>query len=273
MFRAAPNWRVASGAAELFVGAAGAGGHYSLPMSEVLDMAAVAALVGDPARANILCALLDGRALTASELAYAAHVTPQTASGHLGKLSAAKLLIPAQQGRHRYYRLAGAHVAAMLESISAVAAIAPPRLRSIRIDDTMRKARMCYDHIAGELGVTLADSLQQHHHIELADDGGVVTETGEAFFHKLGIDLSAARGTRRAFCRPCVDWSERRAHLAGAVGAAIAQRLMDLHWISRKRDTRALNITPIGWSKIEQSFGCSLHDHAPRPALRLVAGG
>src|SRR6478609_3295440 len=128
-------------------------------MSEVLDIAAVAALVGDPARANILCALLDGRALTASELAYAAHVTPQTASGHLGKLAAASLISAAQQGRHRYFRLAGPH-------------IAPTRLRPIRIDDTMRKARMCYDHIAGELGVALADSLQQYHHIELADDGG-----------------------------------------------------------------------------------------------------
>src|SRR5215470_12346676 len=149
--------------------------RYSARMSEVLDMAAIAALVGDPARANILTALLDGRALTASELAYAAHVTPQTASGHLGKLAAASLISAAQQGRHRYFRLAGTHIAQMLESISAVAAIAPPRLRPIRIDETMRKARMCYDHIAGELGVALADALQQHRHIELADDGGVVT--------------------------------------------------------------------------------------------------
>jgi DNA-binding transcriptional ArsR family regulator len=238
-------------------------------MSEVLDLAAVAALVGDPARANMLCALLDGRALTASELAYAAHITPQTASGHLGKLTGASLISAAQQGRHRYFRLAGPHVAQMLESISAVAAIAPPRLRPIRIDETMRKARMCYDHIAGELGVALADALQAHHHIELGDDGGLVTETGETFFHRLGVDLSAARGSRRAFCRPCVDWSERRAHIAGAVGAALARRLIDLRWVSRKRDSRALSITPIGWSKIEQTFGCSLHDHA----LRLVAGG
>lgn len=236
-------------------------------------MAAVAALVGDPARANILCALLDGRALTASELAYAAHVTPQTASGHLGKLAAANLISAAQQGRHRYFRLAGPHVARMMESISAVAAIAPPRLRPIRIDGTMRKARMCYDHIAGQLGVALADSLQAQRHIELADDGGVVTEAGEAFFRKLGIDLTAARGSRRAFCRPCVDWSERRAHLAGAVGAALARRLMELRWISRKRDSRALTITPIGWGKIAETFGCALHDHAPTPALRLVAGG
>src|SRR5262245_11865412 len=113
--------------------------RYIARMSQVLDMAAIAALVGDPARANILVALLDGRALTASELAYAAHVTPQTASGHLSKLARAHLIVPAQQGRHRYFKLAGRHVAAMLESISEVAAVAPPRLRPIRIDDTMRQ--------------------------------------------------------------------------------------------------------------------------------------
>src|SRR5215210_4249166 len=137
-----------SAAAEALARAARAPPRYSLPMSEVLDMAAIAALIGDPARANILCALLDGRALTASELAYAAHVTPQTASGHLGKLARASLIVPAQQGRHRYFKLAGAHVAAMIESISAVTAIAPPRVRPIRIDGTMRQARMCYDHVA-----------------------------------------------------------------------------------------------------------------------------
>jgi hypothetical protein len=217
---------------------------------------------------------MDGRALTASELAYAAHVTPQTASGHLGKLSAANLIVLAQQGRHRYFRLAGAHVAAMLESISAVAAIAPPRLRPIRIDDGMRNARMCYDHIAGRLGVTLADALSTQQHIEFADDGGVVTPSGEAFFAKFGIDLSASRKNRRVFCRPCVDWSERRPHLAGAVGALLASRLMDLNWIKRKRDTRALTITPVGWSNIERTFDCSLQDHTAnaRPALRVVAG-
>jgi DNA-binding transcriptional ArsR family regulator len=243
-------------------------------MSEVLDMAAIAALVGDPARANILCALLDGRALTASELAYAAHITPQTASGHLGKLAKANLIVPAQQGRHRYFRLAGAHVGRMLESISAVAAISPPRLRPIRIDETMRNARMCYDHLAGRLGVTLADALSEQQHIEFSDDGGVVTPSGEAFFARFGIDLSSARKNKRLFCRPCLDWSERRTHLAGAVGAAIADRLMDLNWIKRKRDSRAITVTPIGWSKIEQTFSCSLHDHTvhKRQELRLVAG-
>lgn len=264
----------ATGRAEAFHRAEPHPLRYVQPMSEVLDMASIAALVGDPARANILCALMDGRALTASELAYAAHVTPQTASGHLGKLTAARLVIPAQQGRHRYYRLAGRSVAAMLESISEVAAVAQPRLRPIRIDDTMRNARMCYDHIAGRLGVTLADALSAQQHIEFADDGGLVTPSGEVFFAKLGIDLSASRKNRRVFCRPCVDWSERRPHLAGAVGAALANRLVDLSWIKRKRDTRALTITPVGWSNIERTFDCSLHDHTAntRPALRVVAG-
>src|SRR6476660_2935296 len=236
----------ASAGAETLRRAARDGPRYSARMSQVLDLAAIAALVGDPARANILTALLDGRALTASELAYAAHVTPQTASGHLGKLAKARLIEPAQQGRHRYFKLAGRHVAAMLESISEVAAVAPPRLRPIRIDDTMRQARMCYDHIAGQLGVVLADALSEHGHVEFADDGGIVTPSGEAFFAKVGVDLSSARTSRRVFCRPCIDWSERRAHLAGSVGVALAERLMHLRWIARTRDTRALTITPIG---------------------------
>jgi DNA-binding transcriptional ArsR family regulator len=152
---------------------------YDLPMSEVLDMAAVAALVGDPARANILCALMDGRAFTAGELAYAAHVSPQTASGHLGKLKGAQLIVSSPQGRHRYYRLAGPHVAAMLESIMAVAAVAPPRCRPIRIDHDMRNARLCYDHVAGRLGVGLADALRARDHLELSHDGAALTASGE----------------------------------------------------------------------------------------------
>lgn len=244
-------------------------------MSEVLDMAAIAALVGDPARANILCALLDGRALTASELAYAAHVSPQTASGHLGKLAAARLIVAVQQGRHRYYHLAGKHVAQMIESITAVAAIAPPRLRPVRISDDMRSARMCYDHIAGRLGVTLADALQAQQHLEFADDGGVLTPSGEDFLRTLGIDVEGLRQSKRVFCRPCLDWSERRPHLAGSVGAALARRLMDLRWVTRMRDTRALTVTPLGRQKIELAFRCSLHEDArARPAapLRLVSG-
>jgi DNA-binding transcriptional ArsR family regulator len=234
-------------------------------MTEVLDMAAVAALVGDPARANILCALLDGRALTAGELAYAAHVSPQTASGHLAKLALARLLASTQQGRHRYFRLAGPHVATMLESIMAVAAIAPPRCRPIRVEERLRMARMCYDHIAGRLGVSLADALQSRDHIEFTNDGGALTVAGETFLQDIGIDLAKARQGRRVFCRPCLDWSERRPHLAGAVGAALAQRLLDLGWIKRVRDSRALIVTPLGLQELERVFGVSLPEPQAAP--------
>ena len=246
--------------------------RYIRRMSEVLDIAAIAALVGDPARANMLCALLDGRALTASELAYAAHITPQTASGHLGKLAKASLIVPAQQGRHRYYRLAGVHVAAMMESISAVSAIAPPRLKPIRIDDKMREARMCYDHIAGRLGVTLADALRAQHHVEFADDGGVVTPSGEAFF---AGSASISRPRARAGACSAVPASTGASGVRTSPARSephLANRLMELRWIARRRDTRALAITPIGWSNIERTFGCSLHDHTvhERPVLRVV---
>jgi DNA-binding transcriptional ArsR family regulator len=245
---------------------------YSPRMSEVIDMAAVAALVGDPARANILCALLDGRALTAGELAYAAHVSPQTASGHLGKLAGARLIVSTPQGRHRYYRLAGPHVATMLESIMAVAAIAPPRCRPIRIDDDMRNARLCYDHVAGRLGVGLAEALRARGHLELGHDGGALTVSGEVFLHEFGIDVEGARHSRRIFCRPCIDWSERRPHLAGAVGAALAQRLLALGWIVRVRDGRTLVITPMVRRNLERTFGVLLREiRGARPLVAVPA--
>jgi DNA-binding transcriptional ArsR family regulator len=239
-------------------------------MSEVLDLAAIAALVGDPARANILCALLDGRALTAGELAYAAHVSPQTASGHLGKLAAAQLIMSSPQGRHRYYYLAGSHVAAMLEGIMAVAAVAPPRCRPVRINEDMRTARMCYDHIAGRLGVGLTDALCARNHVEFGDDGGALTAAGEAFLRDFGIDVEGARHNRRIFCRPCIDWSERRPHLAGAVGAALAKRLFALGWITRVRDGRALVITPLGSRKLDQTFGVELPERTKARALAAM---
>jgi DNA-binding transcriptional ArsR family regulator len=241
-------------------------------MSEVLDLAAIAALVGDPARANILCALLDGRALTAGELAYAAHVSPQTASGHLGKLAAAQLITSSPQGRHRYYYLAGPHVAAMLESIMAVAAIAPPRCRPVRINEDMRTARMCYDHIAGRLGVGLTDALCARNHVEFGDDGGALTAAGETFLRDFGIDVEGARHSRRIFCRPCIDWSERRPHLAGAVGAALAKRLFALGWITRVRDGRALVITPLGRRNLQQTFSVQLPERTlVRPLAAVPA--
>ena len=203
--------------------------------------------------------MLDGRALTAGELAYAAGVTPQTASGHLTKLHDAKLLDLFKQGRHRYYRLAGAHVGQMLESIMNVALLGPPRYRPrSKLDDQFRKARTCYDHIAGQLGVGLADQLIGHEHVILGDEAGEVTEAGSAFLGKLGIDLSAARTRRRVFCRPCLDWTERRPHIGGAVGAALANRFFDLKWIERVRNGRALLITPAGRRGLLEVFDLSV---------------
>ncbi|MBX6366722.1 MAG: winged helix-turn-helix transcriptional regulator [Rhodospirillales bacterium] len=220
-------------------------------MRDGVQLAEVAALVGDPARAHILAALLDGRALTAGELAYAASVSPQTASGHLAKLAEGRLVEVARQGRHRYYRLAGAAVAQMLESIMAVAADSPPRYRpASKVDAAMRTARTCYDHLAGRLGVGLADALTARGHVVLGEDGGEVTEAGAAFLAELGVALAGPKRTRRPLCRACPDWTERRPHLAGRVGAALAARCFDLGWIERRRDSRALTITRAG----EQGF-------------------
>ena len=224
-------------------------------MSNAPRIAEVAALVGDPARANILCALLGGRALTATELAYAAGVTPQTTSGHLAKLAGALLLVPMKQGRHRYYRLAGPHVGQMLEGIMKVAISGPPRFQPrTPADDKLRHARTCYDHIAGVLGVGLAERLTKCEHIVLGDEAGEVTPAGAEFFARLGVDLTAARSKRRLFCRPCLDWTERRPHLGGAVGAALANRCFELKWIERVRGTRALSITPAGRRGLLEHF-------------------
>jgi DNA-binding transcriptional ArsR family regulator len=223
------------------------------------QMAEVAALVGDPARANILCALLDGRALTATELAFAAGVSPQTTSGHLAKLHSAQLIALCKQGRHRYYRLAGAHVGQMLESIMTVAMVGPQRYQPrAKADDQVRHARTCYDHLAGRLGVGIADCLVARDFVILGNEAGEVTEPGAAFLERIGVDLSEARAKRRVFCRPCVDWTERRPHIGGAVGAALATRCFELKWIERPRDGRAVIITPAGHQALAEVFDLSL---------------
>jgi len=231
----------------------------------------IAALVGNPARANILMALTDGRALTATELAYAAHVSPQTTSEHLARLREANLLALTKQGRHSYFRLASPKIARMLESIMVVAADGPQRYRPRwNGDDQLRTARTCYDHIAGRLGVALADALTRRKHIVLTEDGGMVTRAGEKFLAGFGIDLDEAREGRRTFCRPCLDWSERRPHLAGALGAAVADRCFELGWVARLRDTRALKISTRGERGLMDVFGISLN--AEQPGTRSLDG-
>ena len=228
-------------------------------MGEVAQLAEIASLVGDPARANILSVLMDGRAHTASELAYLAHVAAPTASGHLAKLREARLIALARQGRHHYYRLASQEVARMIEAIGAVAAAAPPRRITLsRHAAAVREARTCYDHLAGRVAVAMADGLVAQGAIVLGEDGGEVTDAGADFFARFGVDLTAARTRRRAFCRPCLDWTERRPHIGGAVGAALAQRCLDLRWVARVRDHRALTITPAGRRGFQEFFALAV---------------
>ncbi|HWE76704.1 MAG TPA: helix-turn-helix transcriptional regulator [Stellaceae bacterium] len=236
------------------------------------DLALVASLIGDTTRANILAALLDGRALTASELAYFAHVSPQTASGHLAKLTDGQLLTILRQGRNRYYRLATPLVAQMLEGIMAVAAHGPQRHRpASKADDAMRMARTCYDHFAGKLGVGLADNLIERGYLVLTPEAGEVTEDGARFLADFGLDLAALRSKRRVLCRPCLDWTERRLHLGGTVGAALAKRCFDLSWIARMRDSRAVAVTPLGARGLAEIFGLSLEEEAAPAAVRQRA--
>jgi DNA-binding transcriptional ArsR family regulator len=228
-------------------------------MSIAPQIAEVAALVGDPARANILCALLGGSAITAAELAFAAHVSPQTASEHLAKLLSARLVVVMKQGRHRYYRLAGPHVGQMLESITNVALAGPPRFQPrSKADDVMRLARTCYDHLAGVLGVGIADRLIERAFVVLGDEAGEVTADGAGFLAELGVDLTAARTKRRVFCRPCLDWTERRSHIGGAVGAAIASRCFELGWIARVGGSRAVTVTPAGRRGLMGALGLAV---------------
>lgn len=221
-----------------------------------VSLAEIGALVGDVARANMLNALLGGRALTAGELAWVARVTAQTASGHLARLAAARLVAVEKQGRHRYYRLASPAIAQMLESIAVAAMQAPPRYRpASKIDDALRDARTCYDHLAGRLGVALTDVLAERRHLVFSQEGGIVTAAGKRFFAEFGVDLARAQSQQRCFCRLCLDWSERRPHLAGAVGAALAKRCFDLDWVARARDSRAVAVTGAGQAGFAATFG------------------
>jgi DNA-binding transcriptional ArsR family regulator len=233
-------------------------------------VAEIAALVGNPARANILMALIDGRALTASELSYVAGVSPQTTSEHLAMLREANLLSMTKQGRHCYFRLGSPQVARMIESIMVVAVDAPQRYRPRwNGGEQLRTARTCYDHIAGRLGVALTDALSRHEHIVLSEDGGMVTRTGEKFLADFGVHLDDVRRGRRTFCRPCVDWSERRLHLAGALGAALAGRCLELGWVARLRGSRALKISAAGENGFRELFGITLSAEET-PLLRRV---
>jgi DNA-binding transcriptional ArsR family regulator len=230
------------------------------------SMAQVAALVGDPARASMLQALMDGRALTATELAGAAGVAPQTASGHLAQLAGAGLVTVARQGRHRYHRLATPLVARMLESVMLVAASTAAPARTGPSDPRLRLARTCYDHIAGRLGVALADAMAAERWIEIEDDAGLITPEGLTRLAALGIDVTSPSSRNRKampLCRPCLDWSERRPHLAGRLGAALCAHGLDRGWIRKRAGSRALDITPEGRRAYHEVFRVEALDAGP----------
>ena len=235
-------------------------------LSNTAKFAEIAALAGDPARAGILHALLDGRALTAGELARVAGITPQTASGHLAQMIKAGLLTVVKQGRHRYHRLASPSVAQMMEGIMQVAmgtgSLRTPVVVGPR-DTALRTARVCYDHLAGRLGVALADALVAGGHLELEQDAGLITESGVALLDRIGFDVEdmvarTGKRSKRPFCRPCLDWSERRLHLAGALGAALCMHFLARNWIRRADGTRAVTITPKGQQGFRETFGLRL---------------
>jgi DNA-binding transcriptional ArsR family regulator len=223
-------------------------------MDQEPDIEGFARTLGDPTRMKMLILLMEGRALTAKELAYGAGVEPATATAHLKRLLDDRLIAVAVQGRHKYVRLASPDVAQLIELMLAVAPRVALRRPQPRVEEKLRQARMCYDHLAGELGIGLADALVKQGLLRKEADAFAVTKRGAAWFAGLGIDLDAIRGKRRKFAAPCLDWSERRDHLGGALGAALAERLLDLGWIARKRNSRAVSLTEAGMRRLAEHF-------------------
>jgi DNA-binding transcriptional ArsR family regulator len=224
-------------------------------MKDGPNIVGIAALIGDHARAEILTALTGGQALTATELAGVAGVTKQTVSAHLAKLLDAQLVAVESQGRHRYFRLDDQDVAQLLESLMGVAyRTGAVRLRASPREPALRKARVCYDHLAGELGVLVFDGLEQRRFLRTGGEGLQLTGNGQRFFAGLGIDVEALVSRRRPLCRACLDWSVRRHHLAGALGAALLDRCFELGWARRAKDSRVVNFSRSGEQALRERF-------------------
>lgn len=224
-------------------------------MREGPDISGTAALIGDPARANMLAALMGGRALTATELAAEAGVSAPTASEHLKKLAAGGLVAVRPQGRHRYFALAGPEAAGLVEALMGFAATrGGARFRPGPRDPALRAARVCYNHLAGEAGVQLYDSLRARGFVTLGAEGLRLSPAGESFVAGLGLDLAALKAQRPALCRECLDWSERRSHLAGSLGRALYDRMQALGWIERLGDSRAVRFRGTGRRAFDAAF-------------------
>jgi DNA-binding transcriptional ArsR family regulator len=216
-------------------------------------LAGVAGTIAEPARARMLCCLMDGHARTNTELAVVGEVSPSTASVHLAKLKEQQLVQVLAQGKHRYYSLAGPEVAAALEALMRVAGLPRPQFVP-STPDRLRHARTCYDHMAGTVAVGMHDYMEQHRWLETDDSGYRLSEAGAAELAQLGLDAEKVRKSRRRFACACLDWSERRPHLGGALGAELMSVLLRKGWIERDLDSRALAITRDGKRHFKRVF-------------------
>jgi DNA-binding transcriptional ArsR family regulator len=224
-----------------------------------VDVAAAAGLFADRTRADLVAALLDGRALTAGELARTTDVSAATASTHLRRLLDAGVLAVEAQGRHRYYRLIDERAANAFESLAALAPVRPVRsLRQSRVAVEMRVARTCYDHLAGQVAVLLADRCVETGVVTMGEHGFALGDHGTERLTAFGLDLDELRRARRSFAHPCLDWSERRHHVAGALGAAMLSRMVELGWLTRRAHHRAVRVEPAGRRGLLEVFGCDL---------------
>lgn len=220
------------------------------------NVAKVAALIGDSVRAKMLFALLDGRELTASELAFRGEASPQAASAHLAKLVDGGLISARNAGRQRLFRLASPEIAHAIEVLASIAPVTPvTSLNQHTAMQRLRRARSCYDHLAGRLGVAVTDALTERRLLAAGDDVFAITRNGESFFADIGVDLVALRASRRHFARACMDWTERRHHVAGALGAALLERFVTNGWLLRNQRDRSLEITTEGHLHLKNAFG------------------
>lgn len=222
-------------------------------------VARMAALIADPARAAMLLHLLDGRPRPAGELALRANVSAQAASGHLARLRAASLVSVESNGRHRYYRLVRRDVAAAVESLLALGAVDLPLAFELRDDEqSLKTARTCYDHLAGRLAITLTTRLLSLGVVSRRGRDYIVSRRGHTWLEEFGVDVASLSAQRRSFAHACLDWSERRPHIAGALGAALLDRFLLLGWVERKRGTRALRITDAGHRQFAERMGVTV---------------
>ena len=242
-------------------------------MSILPSVAGTASLIADPARAAMLLMLVDGRALPAGELAFSAGVTAQTASSHLARLLDGGLISVESQGRHRYYRLAGAHVAQALEQLAAIRPAGPVRRKApTRSARELRFARCCYDHLAGWLGVALTEALTDREFLVAAPDKLFeVTPAGAEWFAGVGVDMRALKPTRRGLARQCLDWTERRRHLAGPLGGAFLGVMCESGWLRRAAGSRSVALTPRGRLEMKRRLGLDASAEALPPSLEAPA--